>query len=185
MGNNYPHLSNHTLSRMLKLYPLMDPVPLHQAWFPSASKAYGDAAFICPAITWLDDFDTHYRDSHVWSYRVDIYDESNAEQGLGVPHTMETPAIFGPDMVNGSDDSSFYTYNAPLVPIIMDYWISFVVDLSPNTLKNEDSIKWENWDSKARAQSRIVFKLDDLQMETVSSHQRETCKFWAEANRRG
>jgi hypothetical protein len=41
------------------------------------------------------------------------------------------------------------TYNAHIVPIIMNYWISFVRDLSPNSHKYQEAPHWEapHWEA--------------------------------------
>ena len=67
------------------------------------------------------------------------------------------------------------TYNAPIVPVIMNYWISFVRNLSPNRYKYHSAPHWEAY---SHEQSRIVFQTNATAMEKVPEDQLARCEFW-------
>jgi hypothetical protein len=45
MKNNYPKLTQEQLDQINKVYPLVDPLPKHAAYFASASAAYGESTY--------------------------------------------------------------------------------------------------------------------------------------------
>lgn len=194
MKSNYPQLSTEELHTMGHLYPLVEPVPQHAAWFPVAEKAYGESTFTCPAIGILESaascnaVDDDYRKFPLWSYHLNIYDKVYVERGLGCPHGYEEGIIFGPASTNTTlpgryiPPTSLSTYNAPLVPMMMDYWISFVRTLSPNAYKNSSAPEWKTWKRKGR-QSRLLIRLDEMKMEEVPKEQKERCNFWNKMDR--
>ena len=164
--NNFPRLSDNDTAEIIDQYPLQEEsLPEHKAWYPSASMAYGDAVFICPTVTVLDAIaasansttddggDSSSSSSSnaaaapradIFAYRYNVKDDSNTEKGLGVPHIFEAAAVFGPHSIGAFSDS-YQTYNAPIIPIVMDYWISFVRALDPNPFRNEDAPAWDPW----------------------------------------
>ena len=95
-------------------------------------------------------FRAHLAQPRAWGYRYNVADELNAAAGLGVPHLFESWAIFGPDNVPGAP-RSYYTYNAGVVPLVMDYWISFVRTLDPSALCGGD---WEPWEEEDGGRGR-------------------------------
>ncbi|KAI1341553.1 carboxylesterase [Xylariaceae sp. FL0016] len=175
--NNYPLLTNSNTEDIIEKYPKMTALPAHSAWFPSTSMAYGEATFICPAVLILSSYFQNRNSSRAWGYRYNVQDASNTADGLGVPHLFNSWAVFGPDMINGpgTAPSSYYTYNAGVVPLVMDYWISFVRTLDPSTMKNAEAPRWESWGS---GRSRLMMESGNFTMENVPSDQRERCEFW-------
>lgn len=83
----------------------------------------------------------------IFAYRYDVHDAENTAAGLGVPHIFEAAAIFGPGVggVGTAAAAGYGTYNAPVVPVVMDYWISFVRALDPNVYRNAGAPRWEAW----------------------------------------
>lgn len=79
----------------------------------------------------------------LFAYRYNVQDDDNLAWGLGVPHIFDSPAIFGPG--NCPTARSYWTYNAPIVPVFMAYHISFVRSLDPNTYREPGSPVWESW----------------------------------------
>ncbi|KAK2020256.1 carboxylesterase [Colletotrichum eremochloae] len=173
IADNYPKLTKNETDFMLNKYPLMPALPNHNAWFPSASQAYGEATFICPANNIMDAYVGANRSSTSWSYRFNVQDNQNVASGLGVPHVFEAPAVFGIDACPTPD--SFRTYNKPIVSLMMNYWISFIRDLNPNTHKLNGAPDWGTW---GKNQSRYVFELDNNRMEDVDDGQKSRCAFW-------
>jgi carboxylesterase type B len=175
--DNYPKLSGDDVAAILARYPLMAAVPNHEAWFPSASMAYGEATFICPAVNLLDAIARSWDAAAgpVFAYRYNVFDDEYASWGFGVPHLAEAGAVFGPDNVQGLAPQSYYSYNAPIVPVVMDYWISFVRALDPNPYRNVDAPAWEEWGPN---RTRLLFELGNTRMEETSPQQQDRCDFW-------
>ncbi|KAI6382934.1 hypothetical protein MCOR25_000444 [Pyricularia grisea] len=194
LQNNYPNLRERDLDDIVDRYPLMSALPQHKPWYPSTSKAYGEATFICPTVNVLDDVSSNFPNSRnkTWAYRYNVQDKDDVSSGLGVPHTAEVGAVFGPDSVLGQAPASYKTYNAPIVPVVMDYWISFVKTLSPNVLKNADAPSWElyagrngtnitagtNSTALANSRLRLVLETNNTRMEQVPSDEVSRCQFW-------
>ncbi|KAK0656136.1 Alpha/Beta hydrolase protein [Cercophora newfieldiana] len=174
LGNNYPNLTPNLTTSILAQYSKPLPsLPQHAPYFPIASRAYGEATFICPSLNVL----THLGNSTKrFSYRYNVQDEENIASGVGVPHLFEAAAVFGPDNIGGHAKASYWTYNAPIVPVVMKYWISFVRALDPNVYRENGSPKWKEWDNKGM--ERLVLETGKSRMESVSEEERERCAFW-------
>jgi acetylcholinesterase len=184
---NYPTMTEADMNSLLVLYPLEFPLPFHESWYPTASRAYGDATFICPTNNILNSLAVKRNEStpalmkvspvpNIWSYRYNVEDTELVESGLGVPHVFESPAVFGPAMLPPPVvPQSYWTYNAPVVPMVMKYWLSFVMTLNPNTHKDPGAPVWKPW---GRSQNRLLIELGTSQMETVDELEQERCSFW-------
>ncbi|ROW01540.1 hypothetical protein VSDG_02114 [Cytospora chrysosperma] len=131
LRNNYPLLTAADADALVELYPLEPAAARHAAWFPSASTAYGEATFICPAISILGAY-----------------------------------AVFGPASLAGeAAPPSYLTYNAPVVPLVMGYFLSFVRTGDPNALR-------------APGAPVIVIETNNTRMEEVGPAQALRCRFW-------
>ncbi|KAH7252142.1 Alpha/Beta hydrolase protein [Fusarium tricinctum] len=175
MQNEYPYLTTDDTETILDLYPQEPKLPKHDTWFPSASRAYAEATFICPTNNILNAFAKYADPKTLWSYRYNVQITEFNDDGLGVPHVANAPAVFGPDMTAAKAGPSYRTYNAPMVPIVQNYWISFVRSFDPNTHRDEDAPQWETWGDD---QNRLVFELNNNTMESVEKGQRERCQAW-------
>ncbi|RFN48553.1 lipase 2 [Fusarium flagelliforme] len=175
MQNEYPYLTTNDTETILDLYPKEPQLPKHDIWFPSASRAYSEATFVCPTNNMLDAYAEHADPKSLWSYRYNVQITEFIEDGLGVPHVANAPAVFGPDMTDAKAGPSYRSYNAPMIPIVQKYWISFVRNLDPNTDRHEDAPTWETWGND---QDRLVFELNNNTMESVDQGQRERCQAW-------
>lgn len=174
--DNYPQLSANDTNAINTLYPLTDPLPRHNPFYPSASAAYGDTTFTCPGNFISTIFSHAVCGSTVWNYRYNVLDPSNVAAGIGVPHTFETAAIFGPGLAGGNGvGNSYTTTNAGIVPIVMNYFTSFVRKLDPNVFRFKGAPTWENWGNDQR---RIVLQTNQTAMETVPDEQKARCQFW-------
>lgn len=195
MKSNYPKISEKELHTMGHLYPREEPVPQHAAWFPVAESAYGESTFTCPAIGILDSaasfntiHDGTYHELPLWSYHLNVYDKEYIERGLGCPHGYEEGIIFGPASTDTklpgryTPPASLNTYNAPLVPIMMNYWISFLRTLSPNSHKDSSAPEWKTWKHEG-CQSRLLIRLNEMAMEQVPWQQKQRCEFWNKMDR--
>jgi acetylcholinesterase len=174
MHDNYPNLSQTDLDAINEVYPLMEPLPQHAAYFPSSSAAYGEATFTCPTITLLQSFEQYFDFNKTWSYRYNVQDQGNINSGIGVPHTFELDAIFGLGYA-GSYNEGYATYNKAIIPVVQDYFISFIRALNPNRYKNEAA---PQWDAYTHEQKRLVLQTNVSAMESVPKEQLTRCKFW-------
>lgn len=178
LKNNYPGLSQTQLDQINQAYPLTEPFPQHAAYFPSAAAAYGDAAFTCPGNTMAESMASFYDSHRVWNYRYNVLDATMLAEGVGVPHTFETAAIFGPGYA-GSAADSYYTTNEAIVPVVMNYWISFVRALDPNTYKYGAAPEWETWGNGEHGTgNRLKFQTYDTVMEEVPQELADRCALW-------
>lgn len=173
MHDNYPHLTDSDLQQINKTYPLMPPLPDHAPWFPSAAAAYGDSTFICPGLEISASFAENVSPDLTWNYHYDVPESDNIQQGYGVPHVEEEPAIFGPGQAKGCEEC-YETYDAPIVPIVMDYWISFVKTLDPNSFRSPDAPVWDALGSG----QRLRLRTNDTAMESIPSDQKDRCVMW-------
>jgi acetylcholinesterase len=183
------------------LYPLEPPLPEHEAWFPSASRAYAETTFICPTNTILNAMlnattnsstasnssatatatatSSSQPNTGIWSYRYNVHDDWNTARGLGVPHVYESTAVFGPGNLGmGPSNRAYCTYNAPIVPVVMNYWLSFARTLDPNVYKDPSAPEWQQWSAD---QTRLVFQTNASVMERVDHGQIRRCQFWKDA----
>lgn len=190
LQNNYPLLLTNDTSAIVAQYPLQSvSLPNHAAWFPSASMAYGESTFICPAVTVLSAYLTASgtaaaATAPLWSYRYNVTDAANVAAGLGVPHLWESYAVFGPaNLGPAAAPASYLTYNAAIVPLMMNYFLSFIQTKDPNPLKAAGAPVWGAWGSAAATGSaglsRIVIETNNTRMETVGADQVSRCQFWA------
>lgn len=177
--NNYPQLTTADTDAINAEYPLMPALPKHAAYFPSASAAYGETTFTCPGI-FMSLALAQYNDPYqVWNYRYNVLDTRNVAGGIGVPHTFELPAIFGLGNANDNPASSYSTYNAEMIPVVMQYWISFVKELSPNPCKDPSAPRWESMgEGGGSSLRRLVLQTNATAMETIPNDQLERCLFW-------
>lgn len=188
---NYPYLTESSLEKINSTYALgtFPTLSMHNAWFTSAAAAYGEATFNCPGDIMIEAL-AKKAANQTWNYFTAIEDKQFEAIGLGTPHLVESTAIFGPGQDQPCNDCSFETYNAPIVPIIMDYMISFVKTLDPNALKNGAAPVWETWASSENEDwsdwkqdndisgRRITFKTNDTVMETTPVDEVVRCNLW-------
>ena len=172
--NYYPGLKPHQLKTINGVYEKAAILPYHAKYFSLASAAYGDATFVCPGDQIAASIASHLSPDHVWNYRVNVQDPPSVAQGLGVPHTIEVPAIFGPGYTGGQ--SSFETVNAAVVPVIMNYWLSFVQSLDPNPRRYHRAPQWHSWGSGTGKRMRL--ETNNTAMERVPRDSTKKCEFW-------
>ncbi|RYC53899.1 hypothetical protein CHU98_g12310 [Xylaria longipes] len=177
LQSNYPLLSASNVSAILERYPQMESLPNHNTWFPSTAKAYGEATFTCPVSHILNSYTRYTNTSLAWGYRYDVRDAENEAAGLGVPHIFDSWAIFGPDSLAGEGQGprGYYTYNAGVVSVVMDYWISFVRTLDPSTLRFPGTPTWRGW---GRGGRRLLVRTGNVSVERVPDDQDARCSFW-------
>lgn len=105
------------------------------------------------------------------SYNVEDPDQVAA--GLGVPHTVEVPAIWGLNSTTSDPPASYFTTNRAIVPVMQGYWTSFIRTFDPNTHRADGTPEWQSFDGK----QRILFETNATRMETIPSDQQERCDY--------
>ncbi|EPE04851.1 triacylglycerol lipase (secreted protein) [Ophiostoma piceae UAMH 11346] len=198
MINNYPSLGslaesgpNTTASSttaaasvLAEYYPVADAqftsASMRSTWFPSLSAAYGELTFICGQVLLLQ-MVSSLSLLPAFAYRFNMQDPGDVANGLGTVHMMDGAAIFGPDNVDCCPPASYYGAdiqgNPGLVPVMMDYYISFVLTLDPNAMRFSGSAAMDEWTSTAK--SRLVITTGSNQaMETVPVDQDARCRAW-------
>ncbi|KAE8334858.1 hypothetical protein BDV24DRAFT_169772 [Aspergillus arachidicola] len=141
-------------------------------WRP-ASNAYGEMRYICPGI----DLSSIYARAGInsWNYHYAVQDPDLEESGLGVDHTVEVNAIWGPNYVTGEPPSSYFTTNAPIVPVMQGYWTSFIKTFDPNPHRYPGSPQWNTWGNEGY--HRIFVRTNETRMEEVPVDQRKRCEY--------
>lgn len=178
--SNYPKLNDEDLLQINELYPLEDPLPKHNEYFTSASRAYSDAAFVCGGTLLSSAVAKYVNTRKSWSYRYNVEDPGQVAAGMGVPHGAEMPAIFGLGQGAGGEGSSLEAENKNVVPIVMRYFLSFVQTLNPNKLRSMDSPRMDPFDPIGGLASkwRLRIETNNTQMERVPMRTVERCAAW-------
>lgn len=181
LASNCPRLPASALEEANRLYPLMAPLPHHAAYFPSVSAATGESTFICPGLLIAESLSLGQR-NRVWNYRFDVSTIEETALGNGVLHAFDTPAIFGPYYQGSAVEETiqvypFSNYDASIVPIEMNYYISFVRSLNPNTFRAKQAPMWEPFEGK-HGKQRLLLAINSTRMEEVPQAQQDRCAFW-------
>ncbi len=76
--------------------------------------------------------------------------------------------------------SSYTTCNRDVVPVVMNYWISFVRALDPNIFRYVEAPRWEDWGvgKGDEAGRRLIIETRRTGMEVVAEEQVRRCAFW-------
>ena len=157
------------------MYPEGPVYPNASSFWPTVSNAYGEMRYICPGI-FISSSYYQYSQQLGWNYHYDVHDPMSDMQGLGVTHTVEVNAIWGPQYVTGTPPESYNTTNAAIVPVMQGYWTSFIRSFNPNTYRAPGSPRWLPWNNKR--QNRILIQTNATRMETVPAGQQERCGFF-------
>lgn len=173
--NNYPGLNSSQLDTINRAYPKASPLPKHKPYFPSAAKAYGESTFTCPGNLMSASMAKWFSTGKVWNYRFNVRDPTEIAAGRGVPHIFDLPAIFGVGSTN-EPAQSYATTNSGIIPITMNYYISFIKSLDPNTLRNENAPEWQPWGNGTG--QRLKLQTNATEMEPVPKDQVERCSMW-------
>lgn len=115
-----------------------------------------------------------------YAYRYNVEDPNQVAEGLGVPHTVEVNAIFGPGNVPGGVPASYKAgqSNAAVVGVIQAYWTSFIRSYDPNKYRADGSAKWEEYYSKTGQPQRLVFqKGGKTSMESLDDGLKARCSY--------
>lgn len=180
LKNQFPFLTLQQLGKINELYPNQnDTCPNPGCYWRQISDAYGDMRYMCPGI-YISGMINHFGMPKSWNYRYNVEDPEQMAEGLGVRHTVEVAAIFGPENMLGAPASYFAgEKNAPAVPVVQAYWSSFIRTFNPNRFKAAGAVEWKPWNDVAK--QRIVFETaGETDMEKISDDLQKKCKyFWS------
>jgi carboxylesterase type B len=187
LHNQFPYLTPEQLERISQLYPNEGPdFPNAGTWWRQVSNAYGDIRYMCPTL-WISSTLARYGLKGNWNYRYNVEDPEQMQRGLGVPHTAEISAIWGPENTNGAAPASYQKgkLNEWIVPMIQSYWVSFIRTLDPNSLRAKGSPRWDEFmltaeqnDTGSADWSRMLFDTAKTTgVENVGISVRTRCQY--------
>ncbi|KAJ6781828.1 hypothetical protein PWT90_08774 [Aphanocladium album] len=177
LHDQFPALTTDDLATIDELHPNPQEAacPAKGCRWRQVSDAYGQMRYMCPGLTISDMYAAHGV-SASWAYRWNVEDPAQMADGIGVPHTVEVHAIFGPTNTAGAP-KSYYAgeKNAHAVTVAQAYWVSFIQTLNPNTHRAKGAIEWEAWGLKKR---RIVVNTGGKTvMEGLDAALKKSCDF--------
>ncbi|KAI1195409.1 vacuolar triacylglycerol lipase [Nemania serpens] len=180
LKSQFPYLTLEQLGRINSLYPNQQiaSCPSSGCYWQQVSDAYGDMRYTCPGLFVSSAAANFSSAPKSYSYRYNVEDADQVAQGLGVPHTVEVNAIFGPDNVPGAPASYFPGgANAAVVPVIQAYWTSFIRSFDPNKYRLNGSAQWDTFHPDAP--TRLLFETGgNTTMETVDDGVRSRCSYF-------
>lgn len=181
LHNQFPFLTLRDFATVHDLYPNpnITACPAVGCYWRQVSNAYGEMRYMCPGLFISNAYTSSSTPSY--AYRWNVEDPAEIASGLGVPHTVELNAVFGPTNTNGAAPASYYAggVNAPAVAVIQAYWTSFIMSYDPNTRRLANSTKWEQWDPTSKG--RLLFStggatgMEDLDGTDLW----DRCEFWS------
>ena len=182
----FPAINSTQLSVLQSLYP-----PENQnypnigtnvgKYWRSTTSAYGDLRYVCPGF-YLSGLNAHYAaktsPAGNWNYHYNVTDPNDVNAGLGTPHVAEQSAIWA-----SPNPASYKTTNMPIVPLMQDYWISFIRSFDPNTFKAQGAPAWNGWGKDDQTGgSRLLVQnpalngnLDTTTVESIDTALRDKC----------
>ncbi|KAI1169858.1 vacuolar triacylglycerol lipase [Nemania sp. FL0916] len=189
LKSQFPYLTLEQLGQINTLYPNTNAScsGTTGCYFQQTAAAYGEMRYTCPGLyvtstaAGASGYETSDDDNSrpkVYSYHYDVQDADQLAQGLGVPHTVEVNAIFGPENVPGSPPASYFPggANAAVVPVIQAYWTSFIRSFDPNKYRASGSAHWDSWSDEAKA--RLLFQTGgSTTTETVPADMQTRCAY--------
>ncbi|KAK4454541.1 Alpha/Beta hydrolase protein [Podospora aff. communis PSN243] len=179
--NQFPNLGIEQLLRLNELYPNSNETmcPEKGCWWRQLSDVYGEMRYMCPGL-FLNSALARYGVEASYAYRWNVEDPEEMSVGIGVPHTVEVSALFGPENVEGKSPASYYSNgtNAGAVQAIQGYWTRFIKTFNPNDQESDILTQWETWSK--RPWSRLLFDTGGAtSMETSLEGLRERCEYLA------
>ncbi|KZT55209.1 putative triacylglycerol lipase [Calocera cornea HHB12733] len=176
--DNYPTMTTDQIATFNYIYQPAQTFPNTGAFWRTAANAYGEMAYLCPSMYVSTAFAT-YSTQGSWNYRYNVEDPTQMANGMGVPHTVETASIWGPQYVAGTaPPPASYSpngTNAGIIPFMQGYWSSFIRSYSPNTYRVFGSPVWQEW--VTTSQDRLMIETNATAMETVDIQEQSRCAY--------
>ena len=178
LKNTFPFLTDQHFATLNSLYPKTDVVfPNSGSYWRQLSDVYGEGRYMCPGL-FISSTESRVGKNNSWVYRWNVEDPAQMASGLGVPHTVEVSAIWGPNYVSGPASYSAGGVNAPASPVIQAYWTSFIRTFNPNTYRYPGSAEWVAWSDEQK--NRLLFETGgSTTMEALDDGLQARCSFWA------
>ena len=180
LKSQFPFLSLGQLGKINDLYPNKnDSCPSPGCYWRQVSDAYGQMRYMCPGI-YISSALTRYGVPDSWNYRYNVEDPKDMASGVGVPHTVEIHAVFGPGNGGGDAPASYNKgqVNEPVTAVIQGYWASFIRTYDPNEYRHNGSVNWDAWSDKRK--QRILFDTGGkTSMEKIGRDLEKKCDFFA------
>ncbi|KAL8943394.1 MAG: hypothetical protein Q9216_001103 [Gyalolechia sp. 2 TL-2023] len=159
--------------------PTTETWPKTGRYWRSTADAYGELRYICPGI-FLSNVYANHSVKRNWNYRYAVLDPTDEKRGLGTPHVAELNAIWG---APAGSPPSYKTGNANMIPVLQQYWISFIRTMDPNRYRLEGTPEWEEWgargfEGEGEVGRRILFQSGEgkkTEMENVDQKQWDRC----------
>ncbi|KAK3335830.1 Alpha/Beta hydrolase protein [Cercophora scortea] len=177
--NQFPFISLEQLGSLNELYPNPNQTscPASGCWWRQLSNVYGEMRYMCPGLFISNALKRHGVDAS-YAYRWNVEDADQMKAGLGVPHTVELNALFGPFNIQGDVPSSYFpnATNGHAVPVIQGYWTSFIRSYDPNKYRCCGAAVWQPWDEHTR--ERLLFDTGGrTAMESIDDGLKERCQY--------
>lgn len=185
LHDQFPLLTLTDLETIDKLYPNMNQsCPEQGCRWRQVSTAYGQMRYMCPGLYINQQYAT-YGSNKSWAYQWNVEDPAQISAGLGVPHTVEVHAIFGPSNTNGGAPSSYYpgSINSHAVTVAQGYWISFIKKLNPNTHRAANSPEWTPYSPNDRRRI-VVNSGGKAEMTGLPTTLQDSCSFFGDIGSR-
>ena len=167
------------LQSIVERYPPGTPTQGRTASFDVINQAYSEATFICPSIH-LCNAMSNKKNPTVWNYSFNISTAFSWDHGIGAYHMIDDAAIFGPYLYGSplvEPFDSFDAYNRKYVDYMMNYYLSFVKTLSPNTIKFADAPVFGSFVNHGPRQ-QLDLQSNDTRMVNIPSTLLDNCRFW-------
>lgn len=174
LKDQYPDLTSAQLTQIDTFYPKAEQFPNSGLYWRATANAYGNMRYMCPGLF----ISSAYSNASVpsWNYHYNVMDPDATAQGLGVQHTVEVNAIWGPEYVNGGGPASYSTsLNRNAVTLMQGYWTSFIRTYDPNTYRASGAPLWQQW--TATGMERIRLETNTTTMEVVDEDLRTRCSY--------
>ncbi|KAL1304611.1 hypothetical protein AAFC00_003578 [Neodothiora populina] len=174
LKNQFPWFTLKQLAKVNSLYPLAEQFNGSGAYWRQLSNAYGEIRYICPGI-FISGIYAKLGIKNNYNYHWDVIDPTSEASGLGVTHTVELNAIWGPQYTKAAP-ASYNTTNAAIGPVVQAYWTSFIRSFDPNTYRLPGTPSWDAW-TKNDSYQRLYFQTNNTHMEAVPADQQDRCKY--------
>ncbi|RMD40122.1 hypothetical protein DV735_g4998, partial [Chaetothyriales sp. CBS 134920] len=187
---HFPRLTAADLHTINALYPNQGrpQFPDSGRWWRRTADAYGEMRYMCPNLFIATAFARHAPETPFWSYRWNVEDGRQMDDGFGVPHVVELHAIWGPENTRGGAPWSYFPHPRPRVRS----WFSSpppskvsttTTYTSPNIgrnawvvplVQNPPGGDGPAWGKRMRFDGNEA----DMGMEAIDQGLRERCEFW-------
>ena len=187
-------LTSWTPTHLLRRLIRRTPPPREPDYGWAVGALYGEMRYMCPSLFLSAAISNHTSASHtsdstskgspgVWSYRYNVVDARQKANGMGVPHVIETVAIWGTEARSRGSPPSYYpgreNYNA--VHLMRRFWVSFVRVLDPNPLRWNEAPMWKRYDflglKDGRWGHRMVLETNTSHSEPIDEGLQRRCAY--------